>query len=218
LVSPWIEATRSAVHYRRVDRFFGETMELQQLILELTQQISDQTAYLRWSHWLAVAVLMFLTTSAGAFFGSYWKKSGEIKAVSDQITTLQNELAANTRIVAEVQTTVSHGDWKKREVSTMRRLKLEELIRSAHECRAWVKDIWMDAWNDTSKAAERESGGERLDARHPLPPRTRRHRQVACPHDEHTSHAGSEPPRGETRTRSGDSCSRRGPPRNWAGL
>jgi len=74
---------------------------------------------------------------AAAFIGAYAKKRGESFATKADMDALVAQVKATTAVAEEVRASVSHADWVTRELKTLRRLKLEELLQAVHEVQAW---------------------------------------------------------------------------------
>ena len=115
-------------------------MDPTQLIVELAKQIEAQQAAHQFWYWTSVAAVSFLFGAAGSFVSEYFKKRGETKAIQADLFAIKTQQSSIAEAVARVQAEVGHADWKKRELISLRREKLELLLVAAGQCAAWAFD------------------------------------------------------------------------------
>lgn len=93
--------------------------------------------------YLLMLAIALVVGFVAAYVGAYAKKRGESFATKADFDQLLAQLKTTTAVAEEVKATVSHADWASRELKTLRRIKLEELLQSAHELQAW-QDLEKD--------------------------------------------------------------------------
>jgi hypothetical protein len=113
-------------------------LDATQLIVELAGQIEAQQAAHQFWYWVTVAAVSFLFGAAGSFVSEYFKKRGETKAIQADLEMIKTQQRELTSAVKKVEFELGHEDWKKRELTTLRRQKLEDLLVAAGECADWA--------------------------------------------------------------------------------
>jgi hypothetical protein len=107
-------------------------------IQKLAQAIADQTVLPDWRYWLILGLIVAVVGAAASYFGSYFSKRGEFKAAKTDRDEILAQLKENTKTTARINSIVSLGEWSERERRTLRRVKLEELMVTAHKARDWM--------------------------------------------------------------------------------
>ncbi|MDT6962950.1 hypothetical protein QTN24_15740 [Cupriavidus sp. SZY C1] len=90
----------------------------------VTEIVSRRIAE-NWLYWLLFLAASFLA----AFAGAYIKRRAENLATRDDFEELKRQLAQNTRVTEEIKAEIGHAEWKAREANSLRRIKVEELVR-----------------------------------------------------------------------------------------
>jgi hypothetical protein len=106
-------------------------------ISQLAHEIVSQSILGNAEYWLILALIVFVVAFAASWIGSYAAKRGEFAAAKADREKILEQLAENTRTTARINSIVSLGEWSERERRTLRRIKLEELILTAHKAIAW---------------------------------------------------------------------------------
>lgn len=91
-----------------------------------------------WTLLIIQVILTLLAAGLGAFFGEYLKTRGKNLATRADLQSLKDQLRANTELVETIRAEVAHKDWSKREWANLRRIKLEELLTKALDCREFL--------------------------------------------------------------------------------
>jgi len=117
-----------------------------ELIVELAKQIEAQQAAHQIWYWLAIAAVSFVFGAAGSFVSGRFKKQGETSAIQKDLDTIKKQQATIAAAVATVQADVSHEEWKRRELVTLKREKMERFLTAALECPAWSTRSAEHAW------------------------------------------------------------------------
>lgn len=107
------------------------------LLRDIAEKIAHEQFLLQWPVYALMTAIALVVGFAAAFVGAYAKKRGESYATRADFEGLLSQLKATTAVAEEVKARVSHADWASRELRTLRRLKLEELIQTVHEVQAW---------------------------------------------------------------------------------
>ena len=82
--------------------------------------------------------LSLVGSYVAAYFGAYVKKRGENYATKADFEELLRQLKATAEVAESVKVKASHADWVTRELKTLKKLKLEELVQSVHETEEWL--------------------------------------------------------------------------------
>ena len=129
------------------------------LLRELAEQIAREQFLLQWPIYGLMFVIALVIGIGAAYLGSYARKRGENFATKADFDDLLAQLKATTAVAEEVKAQVSHADWATRELKTLRRLKLEELLQTIHE---------LQEWQDVERSARIYDSGKEAGAS-PLP-------------------------------------------------
>ena len=108
-------------------------------IAELAKQILTGLAWAQWPFYLVSIALASVVTYFSARLSSYASKTGEITAMTSQFVELTKQLRTNTETVEKVKSEIAHGDWATREWKTIRRLKLEEMLKAVLQLKEWQR-------------------------------------------------------------------------------
>jgi hypothetical protein len=67
------------------------------------------------------------------------KRKGENFATKEDFEALRDQLRSNTRTVEGIRSEFGQRDWAAREWATIKRTKLEELVKTMHACREYLQ-------------------------------------------------------------------------------
>jgi hypothetical protein len=109
-----------------------------QLIVELAKQIEAQQAAHQVWFWLLIGAVSLVAGAVGSFISAYFNKRGETRGIQADLKTIIAQQRELTGAVKKVEFDLSHEEWKKRELTTLRREKLEELLIAAGGCADWA--------------------------------------------------------------------------------
>lgn len=126
-------------------------MDQTQLIVELARQIEAQQAYHQIWFWLLLTGVSGVAGAIGAFGSSYFAKRGETSAIEADIRKIREQQATITAAVETVKTAIEHDDWKRKELLTLRRLKLEELMAATSDVPDWTLESTYSIWHGRAK-------------------------------------------------------------------
>ncbi len=117
--------------------------QVQQLALE----VANQSAHHNWEYWLALLGVALIAAAAG-YLGSYFAKRGEYAAADADLKKILRQVDRTTRTTESIKSFISLGEWSERERRTLRRIKLEELMVTAHGARDWLENesrrqVWL---------------------------------------------------------------------------
>jgi hypothetical protein len=102
---------------------------------ETVRRIAEEVARLSgypWSFWAVQLIVTLFAAGLGAFLGEYLRTRGKNLATTADFERLQNELSANTKLVETIKAEVRLRDWAAREWTNLRRVKLEELLKTLY--------------------------------------------------------------------------------------
>jgi len=108
------------------------------IIKEIAQKIVREQFLQNW-HFYAIFILFSLLVAvASAYLTSYMRERGKNFASKADFDNLISQLKVTTKTAEEVRTSISHADWTAKELKTLRRIKLEELLESVYLLRRWM--------------------------------------------------------------------------------
>lgn len=93
------------------------------------------------STYIYAALISFISAFCGGYFSSYFKKSGEIKAITDRLEETVSQLKRQTKAVEEVKADISNRSWIEQQKWEFRKAIYVELI-----------DILLEIRNECIKA------------------------------------------------------------------
>src|SRR5215510_4710397 len=108
-------------------------------ILNIAVAVAKQLSAAPWRLIVIQAVIMLLAAAVGAFLGEHLRMRGKNLATKADVASVLRQLSANTKLVEAIQSEVSQKDWSRREWANLRRAKLEELLKVAHDCEDFRK-------------------------------------------------------------------------------
>lgn len=129
------------------------------LLRELAERIVREQFLLQWPIYGLMFAIAVVVVFIAAYLGAYAKKRGEAFATKADFRDLLDQLKATTAVAEEVKAQVSHADWATRELKTIRRVKLEELLQTVYE---------LEAWQDLERSFRVFNSGNE-PGRYPLP-------------------------------------------------
>jgi len=76
-----------------------------------------------------IILLSFIGSYVGNFVNSYAKKRGENLATKADIDEIKSQLASTTKITEKIKNDIEHQVWRKQQIETIKRNKLEEYLQ-----------------------------------------------------------------------------------------
>jgi len=98
-------------------------------ILELAKAIANEETLIDWQFYVLIILLSFIGSYAGNFINSYAKKRGENLATKADIEEIKSQLASTTKITEKIKNDIEHQVWRKQQIETIKRNKLEEYLQ-----------------------------------------------------------------------------------------
>lgn len=108
-----------------------------ELIEQIANQIVRNEILTNWLYWALFLGVLAIGGFFGNLVGSYAAKRGELSATSTKFTEILEQLRKSTHATEEIRSAVSLGEWSKKEQTTLRRIKLEELVLAARAVDEW---------------------------------------------------------------------------------
>ena len=124
-------------------KFAKEDMN-ETILREVATQIAKEQFVQLWPTYALMIAVALVVGGGAAYFGAYFKRRGESFATKADFDGLLTQLKETTAVAEEVKARFSHADWATRELKTLRRLKLEELLQAVYEIQVW-QDVEKDA-------------------------------------------------------------------------
>jgi hypothetical protein len=110
------------------------------LLREIAEQIAKEQIFVNLWIYALMLVVSLIGSFGFAYLGAYAKRRGETFATKADFDELLKQLKATTEVAEDVKAKITHADWATRELKTLKRLKLEELIRMVHETEGWLEE------------------------------------------------------------------------------
>jgi hypothetical protein len=107
------------------------------LIREIATRVAQEQAISQWPYFVVLLGLMVVIGFCSALIGAYARRRGEHLATKADFDLLLAQLKVTTSVTEEVRAKVSHSDWATRELRTLQRVKLEELLTLIIEVLNW---------------------------------------------------------------------------------
>jgi hypothetical protein len=98
-------------------------------ITRLAELIVNKQLHLHWQTYLLSGLLLFIISAGGTYVGSYFKKRGETKALNTDQKEILRQLKVNSEATEKIKHQVEHKVWKEKEVSALKKEKLELLLQ-----------------------------------------------------------------------------------------
>src|SRR6266699_1193929 len=117
---------------------------IQRLASEVASHLPN---YPLWQILLAQLVLIALAVGMGAFLGEYLRTRGRNLATKADFDSLTQQLRATTETVETIRAQISQKDWARREWINLRRVKLEALLETMHDCGAYLERFQVTAFD-----------------------------------------------------------------------
>src|SRR5215831_12687732 len=125
-------------------------------IQKIATEIAHHLPSYAWVLLLVQVVILAAAAAVGASFGEYLKTRGKHLATKADFDSLQDQLRANTELVETIKAEIGQKDWAKRERTNLRRIKLEELMETMHECVAVLERLGSRAVVGDCEAGRRD--------------------------------------------------------------
>jgi hypothetical protein len=90
-------------------------------------------------------VLMLIAGWGGVYLNEYFRTRGKHLATQADFESLKKQLQQNTELVETIKSEVSQKDWAKREWTNLRRLTIDDLLNTTHDCADYLKRFSMAA-------------------------------------------------------------------------
>ncbi|MDY0117387.1 MAG: hypothetical protein RBR59_07415 [Sulfurimonadaceae bacterium] len=98
-------------------------------ISELAKAIANEDIIINWHFYVLIILLSFIGSYAGNFINSYAKKRGENLATKADINEIKAQLTSTTEITEKIKNDIEHQVWRKQQIETIKRNKLEEYLQ-----------------------------------------------------------------------------------------
>jgi hypothetical protein len=102
---------------------------------ELAKAVTSEAIFVNWQFYTLLFFLTLIGTIAGSFLKEYVGKKGQQLATKEDFDELKTQLKETTNITAQIQNDIEHQVWRKQQIETLRRQKLEELLVNMYAAR-----------------------------------------------------------------------------------
>lgn len=109
------------------------------LVQNIAREIADETFLVHYKFYIIIIAISFLGAVAGSYLRGFSLKKGEFAAINADSKKILEQLRLTTATAKEIEISLSHGDWRKREENILMRAKLEQLIVAALSLATWAK-------------------------------------------------------------------------------
>lgn len=110
-------------------------------IAEVARVIINEGLLFNWKFYLLVAAVGFVYVAASGFLLPYFARRGEAFATKADFQAIISQLEETTKTVEKVKAEVQREDWNWRELQTLRRIKLEELVSTVGGGFEWLSAL-----------------------------------------------------------------------------
>lgn len=101
-------------------------------ISELAKAVANEEALINWQFYVLIILLSLVGSYIGNFINSYAKKRGENLATKADIDEIKKQLASTTEITEKIKNDIEHQVWRKQQIETIKRNKLEEYLQNIY--------------------------------------------------------------------------------------
>jgi hypothetical protein len=116
-------------------------MEQEKLIEKIVREIVQQSLHEHWANYAAMLVLLFLGTAAAGYFGSYFQARGQRAATDADLKKILDQVEQTTRLTKDIELRLGLADWTVKERITLRRDRLERVVRAASALEEWLSSL-----------------------------------------------------------------------------
>lgn len=109
------------------------------VIREIAEKLAQQQLLASWPWLLAVLAISVVVGAVAIYSSSYLRKRAETFASRADLDEVLRLVRATTEATEEVKSSIAHSDWASRELRTLRRTKLEDLLLAIYELQAWER-------------------------------------------------------------------------------
>lgn len=118
-----------------------------ELITKIAKEIFNETILENWLFYSLVIAISIVGQVAGQFLASYFNKRAENLAIKSDLEAIQDQLKSNTEITEKISNDIKHQIWRKQQVETIKRDKLEEYLaliyRVQHDLSVEMKNTYL---------------------------------------------------------------------------
>ena len=127
----------------------GQNMTKEQ-ISELAKAIANEEALINGQFYVLIILLSLVGSYVGNFINSYAKKRGERFATKADINEIKAQLTSTTEITEKIKNDIEHQVWRKQQIETIKRNKLEEYLQYIYIAQESLsKDMHNQYYNTT---------------------------------------------------------------------
>jgi hypothetical protein len=110
------------------------------IVRQLATQIAYEAIISNWKFYALLLAISLLASAIGAYLKGHFTKRGEVAATKADAEAILQQLREATAATKAVELSLAHGDWIKRELNVLKRLKLEQLIVAAYSIAKWTQE------------------------------------------------------------------------------
>lgn len=123
-------------------------------ISELAKAIANEDIIINWQFYVLIILLSFIGSYAGNFINSYAKKRGENLATKADIDEIKSQLASTTKITEKIKNDIEHQVWRKQQIETIKRNKLEEYLQYIYIAQESLSNDMNNQYFNTTKSVD----------------------------------------------------------------
>jgi len=109
----------------------------QDTIQKIAQEIVRQLPNYSWQLLAVQVVLMLVAFGGGALFGAYLR----LRTINADVDAVPVQAHDGTKPIETVTTDLGQENWRTREWSNLRRVKLEALLSKMHDCEPYLEQL-----------------------------------------------------------------------------
>lgn len=110
------------------------------VIREIAEKLAHQQLQASWPYLLVMLAVSVVVGAVAIYTSTYLRKRAETFASKSDLNEVLLQIRAITAATEEVKSSIAHSDWASRELKTIRRTKLEDLLLAIYDLRVWEKN------------------------------------------------------------------------------
>ncbi|HDY8044388.1 TPA: hypothetical protein ACGUVV_005014 [Vibrio vulnificus] len=113
-------------------------------IKEIIELVVSEQLKTQWVLFVIVGGGLLLSSAFGAYFGSFFKKRGELEALKLEQKEILKQLKLNARATEQIKNDIEHDVWKKKEAISLKTEKLEAFLETIIKLQAAHVEMQTD--------------------------------------------------------------------------
>lgn len=95
-------------------------------VQKIISALQNESLLDNWQAYGIIFAVSLIGAWLGAFIKSYSSEKGKYSAIEDSLETIQKQIKVTTETSEKIKTALDHDNWRKKELETLKRNKIEE--------------------------------------------------------------------------------------------